>query len=190
MKKICSKCKEEKSLNMFYKRKNSKDGYTGVCSSCESKRKKTYRKNNPEKSKRERVRFRIINYFKKLYPNNYKKINSKICSKCKNKQGIGQFHKNNTTYDGLYSYCKKCSKTLGKKFSKDNKNQIYLSKRAYYNKQVEELGDYYIKQALLQGTNLKSGDIPQWLIEAKRQEIKLKRTIEKGDKDERQKTSK
>ena len=180
MKKICSKCKEQKSLNMFHKRNDSKDGYTGVCSRCINKRKKTYRENNPEKSKRERIRFRIINYFRKLYPNNYKKINSKICSKCKNKQDIEQFHKNKATCDGFYSYCKKCSKTLGKRFRKDNKNQVYLSKKGYYNKQVEELGDYYIKQALLQGTNLKSGDIPEEIVKAKREHLKLKRILKKN----------
>lgn len=34
MYKKCNKCKEEKNLNLFYKKKDSKDGYTNQCKAC------------------------------------------------------------------------------------------------------------------------------------------------------------
>ena len=49
---------------------------------------------------------------------------------------------------------------------------------------VDSLHDRYIKQLLTSGNNLSLKDIPQWLIEAKREELQLKRTIRK-EHDER-----
>lgn len=45
MEKICSRCNENKSIENFCKRKNSKDGYHGVCKKCRNSDKKIYRDN-------------------------------------------------------------------------------------------------------------------------------------------------
>ena len=44
--KICSKCKENKSHNEFYKDKDSKDGFRSSCKSCNSTMCKKYYKDN------------------------------------------------------------------------------------------------------------------------------------------------
>ena len=35
--KICSKCKQEKDIILFSKRKDSKDGYRNICKECDNK---------------------------------------------------------------------------------------------------------------------------------------------------------
>lgn len=48
MKKICTKCLEEKSLSEFYKKKTAGDGRSSHCKSCINKYQKKYREENKE----------------------------------------------------------------------------------------------------------------------------------------------
>lgn len=41
--KICSKCKQEKDIILFSKRKDSKDGYRNICKECDNKLHKRYK---------------------------------------------------------------------------------------------------------------------------------------------------
>ena len=172
MKKRCCKCKEFKPLDMFgsYNCKNAKtmtpDGLKRDCKKCRN-----------EQERIRRICYRIKNHFMKLYPEYYEKNNNKTCSKCKKAKDINQFSKSKSTYDGFYPYCKKCDSIVSSKFRQDNKEHIYKTKKAYNEKQNKELGDYYVKQCLLRGTILKSKDIPQEVVEAKRDHLKLKRII-------------
>ena len=50
--KTCTKCKETKSLELFYKASKNKDGYTTECKLCNNKRSKEWRENNPERKHR------------------------------------------------------------------------------------------------------------------------------------------
>lgn len=49
MTKVCVKCNEEKSLDMFAKGKNYKDGRRGTCKKCHTKYVTNYYNNNPDK---------------------------------------------------------------------------------------------------------------------------------------------
>ena len=49
--KVCTKCGIEKSLNEFYKHKDTKDGFRSQCKTCTLAACKIYRQNNPEKCK-------------------------------------------------------------------------------------------------------------------------------------------
>jgi hypothetical protein len=49
--KICSKCKIEKSVTLFSKDKNRKDGLKLYCNDCRKIESKIYRERNPEKRK-------------------------------------------------------------------------------------------------------------------------------------------
>ena len=49
--KVCTTCKEEKDVSLFYKRKESKDGFHCMCKLCISKSGGRYRKLNLEKIK-------------------------------------------------------------------------------------------------------------------------------------------
>jgi len=61
MKKICSKCKEEKDLSEFYKHKKNKDGYWYACKACKAGRSKKYREKNKESIRVKKKKYREDN---------------------------------------------------------------------------------------------------------------------------------
>ena len=63
--KRCSKCKEEKSLEEFYKNKARRDGVTPICKSCRRESQKKYREENPGK---------VLEGKKKYYEENRDKV--------------------------------------------------------------------------------------------------------------------
>tara|TARA_R100001530_G_scaffold20653_1_gene17154 strand:+ start:219 stop:704 length:486 start_codon:yes stop_codon:yes gene_type:complete len=161
MKKICCKCKEEKSVDMFYKNRTKKDGFQEECKHCNDIRVREYVDKNRDKVNKRRRDFWKNN------PERYKKHLQK-----------GRLYTENNREKERERTRKYYKKNKDKELNRGKKNR-------------DELADNYIVRCMLQkNKTLKSEDIPQWLIEAKRQEIKLKRILIKGDKDERQKTSK
>ena len=161
MKKICSKCKEEKSVDMFYKNKSRKGGFHYECKPCDNIRKRVYVNKNRDKVNKRRRDFWKDN------PEKYKKYleKGKIYIENNKEKEIKRHHK----------------------YYKKNKDKELNRGKKYR----DELADNYVIRCMLQNNKtLKAEDIPKWLIEAKRQEMKLKRILKKGDKDERQKTSK
>ena len=129
----------------------------------------------------------------------------KICCKCKEEKPVDMFYKDRIKKDGVRPYCKPCESHKHKDYYLNNKDNIKWGSQQWrlknkerlkeYSKKthsriVKNLEDVYVKHSLTTGNSLSHKDIPKWLIEAKRQEMKLKRILKKGDKDERQKTSK
>ncbi len=55
--KVCSKCKEEKNVNEFYKQKRSKDGLSYRCRDCN----KRYKIDNADKLKKQNKEYRTLN---------------------------------------------------------------------------------------------------------------------------------
>lgn len=49
MSKICNKCKQDKNLNDFYKKKQTRDGLTSQCKICINQRYSVYQKKNMQK---------------------------------------------------------------------------------------------------------------------------------------------
>ena len=92
--KICTKCNLIKSLDSFYIRKDSKDGYRNSCKECDLKKSKNYYKDN------------IIS--KDEYHCNYRKLNSEnLKNKSKiyrinNKEKINLHFKNRKSIDPLF----------------------------------------------------------------------------------------
>lgn len=89
MNKTCSKCGEEKALELFRKQKLNKSGYAADCKACHSKYMTAYYANNPEKNA-EKVRMNT--YYKpnwhrhKITEEKYKEllaIHSGLCHACK-----------------------------------------------------------------------------------------------------------
>lgn len=64
--KVCSKCKEEKSICEFSNRTSSKDGKRSSCKKCESLNTKQWRQNNQEKVKSQKQRYLKKNHQKNL----------------------------------------------------------------------------------------------------------------------------
>jgi transposase-like protein len=68
-------------------------------------------------------------------------------------------------------------KENGAKYYSENKVEILRKQKIYFKGQSENLTDNYISQLLTRENNLSREDIPRWLIDAKRQQIKLQRII-------------
>lgn len=64
--KLCRACHIEKELTFFSVRRQSKDGLSSICKSCDSIRSCQWKKDNPEKAKKQRVDWVNANYEKKL----------------------------------------------------------------------------------------------------------------------------
>ena len=161
-KKQCSKCREFKHLCMFHIDKSKKLGVFSSCKLCRKSLSQEYWKSNKEK----------------IYKRNRRWVS-------KNKDWV---------YDYKKDYVEK-NKDLVRKWARDyvkrNKNDVYKrhgiyreNNRDMINKKrrlsVENLADYYIKQRICKGGSLSHKDIPQVLVDAKRQYMKINRITKKG----------
>lgn len=116
---ICSRCKQEKTVFNFYRRTSRKRGYHYTCKKCDQK---NYKKNS------ERIRIRNLmqayNLTKEQY-NNLNKIQSGVCLICKNKCEIhGHLSVDHNHFTGAVRglLCSHCNKGLG--CFKDNINLL------------------------------------------------------------------
>ena len=152
--KVCSKCKTEKSVNLFYKDNTRKDRLNNSCKECINFAQKKYRKLNTEK----------IHAKKKLY----RKLNTeKIALKSK------QYYIDNRERLAAYACVwnkNNPKKNLSYKRNWMKKNPVAV---ADYNKRItERLGDGYIKTH-----HLKINNPPKELIELKRVQILITREL-------------
>jgi len=96
--KVCSVCKEEKELNLFYKNKDSRGGFRNECKFC------TY-----EKTKKLVAKNKKQNFLK-----DYTQVIKK-CNFCKKEKSALEFYKKIKTKDGLDYACKCCIKIISEK---------------------------------------------------------------------------
>lgn len=85
--KPCKKCGEEKSLQEFYRSRETNDGFTNHCRSCLAEQEQTAE-----------IRKSI------------KDPNKAYCPSCKQKKSKSDFHKNSSRRNGVDIYCRDCSK--------------------------------------------------------------------------------
>jgi hypothetical protein len=117
--KICKVCGIDKSIDEFYLRKDSIDGYRNDCKECFNERAKKYKKNNPEKIKKLKHLFFERNKndlllkkqeYRKNNPEKYKAENkryyekTKIIQKVKKKKWITE---NREAYNQYFRTMKK-----------------------------------------------------------------------------------
>ena len=104
--KVCTKCGEEKSLDDFYRNKNTKDGRMSECKTC--RRKYHCQRNFP------------IDTTKK----------NKVCGKCGEKKPIKEFNRDRNSSDGLCTWCRTCArKRWSERYSK---KRYYLNRYAAF----------------------------------------------------------
>jgi len=115
--KICTKCKIEKDLSEFSKRKASNDKLSSICKKCKKKYDKKYKKDNyiiiQEKKRKyyQKNKMKILEYYKK-YPQYDKKYHSIYYKENKNKiKRIKKTYRNSKakydTYASQISYADK-----------------------------------------------------------------------------------
>ena len=148
MKKQCSKCKEFKDLSMFSKSKGAKDNLYPCCKSCSNIINKSYRINNIDKIKERERSFHKSNKEKQ------------------NKIAKDYYHRN-----------KEVMQKQSMEYHKKNHNAILKSNRTKGRLKVINLDDRYIKQLICNTSNLTHRDIPQEVVEAKRQLNEVKNSL-------------
>jgi hypothetical protein len=132
--KICSRCKKEKSLDNFTKKKTNKDGLDNECRECKSERKKQWKEKNKnyKSPSREKITFtcvecgkeRVIN--KEHFPEDY------VCPYCRREKTMKEKYGYETNLmksldlervdlSSGYRTCSKCGRELP--FDKFTKNK-------------------------------------------------------------------
>ena len=96
MTKKCSKCKETKDLNLFYKSNTVKGGYQGYCKECH-------------------LAFNYENVARLRLSGPTVHLDSKVCRGCNNRKPISQFGVKTGVADGKLPYCKPCWRDYVKK---------------------------------------------------------------------------
>lgn len=202
--KACSICKQKKLFRDFHVSNKKKNTFCSQCKECVSE----YGKKRTN-SDIHQIRLWLIRKdkeVKKTYPI-FKK-----CYKCKtlkpmkdyNSKGVSKKTKDGT--DTKSAWCKECLKIKSKEYREMNLNRErekgrlrmtkYIKENYYEHKEIrrawrakgrEEINDWYVKTLLLREASngasiLKGKQIPQSLIDLKREEIKLNREIKKRKK--------
>ncbi len=183
--KVCSKCGEEKPLELFYKRVDSKDGKRGACKECDKPRlqsaSKKYREKYPErhaakfKSWAERNKQYNKERWKKYAEENAEKLKEKRQKDYwddpeKYRQRSNKWGKQNR--EKINSYARIWIKTRPDIRQKANE----ASRRATA-KAIDNLTDTYVKAVIVAGTTIPRGAIPISMIEAKRIQLQIKRFL-------------
>ena len=113
----------------------------------------------------------------------------KKCNKCKEIKDVSNFYKRYDRTNGYKSICKICdnkSSSIRKKkngYKHDKKRQVIGSKhhksaKINSRKHRSEMSDMYIRSLMTKKTkNLKPEDIPDELVSAYRENLKLKRQL-------------
>lgn len=132
--KICSKCREEKSVSEFYRKTSSKDGYMLHCKKCDHAKLTKWKEENSERYKLGRKE-----YYKKYAEENLDKIRAAQREYVKtHKDEISaygratrdryrEYHK---AYNKIYSQTEKCKITM-KRYSDTNKDAIKTYQKSY-----------------------------------------------------------
>lgn len=128
--KVCKKCKEEKSLDRFYKPKN-RPNHSNKCMDCINE------EDRIKEAKKKPIEI-------PLPPN------TKICIKCSSLKHETAFGKHTKSKDGLKSACKDCRNQENKEYVSNNREAVRdRSKKAYHadieKSRKQSLDSYYRK---------------------------------------------
>ena len=118
--KICNICEIQKSIDEFYKHKNSRFGVDSVCKVCRRKQNAEWRAKNPNYMKQWHKD--NIDHSRE-YSRNWNKNNSERC-----KKNLKEWRKNN----------KDKIKLQDKKWRCKNSEKVKQGKRKYYNKKITD----------------------------------------------------
>lgn len=104
MKKICTKCKEEKSLSDFHKHKSNKTGIRTICKICSTNYSSNWYKNNTEKSLQTKKKWREVS--KQTDPLKLKLRDKESKLKCNFGITLDDYNRMFVTQNGNCGICK------------------------------------------------------------------------------------
>ena len=113
--KICKRCGESKSLDLFSKNRAARDGLVNNCKPCEIKRVKEWERLNPKKVKAWSEKNRTSNLRASLPANT-----TQVCNKCGIEKPLNQFGKNCRRKNNVRLSCKECNVQMVMKKYKEN----------------------------------------------------------------------
>jgi hypothetical protein len=122
----------------------------------------------------------------------------KLCGTCKVKKPLDAFHRRrgNKT-DGRKSMCKLCTKHYdrawvvknrerhrlnGMRWRLNNPNYYKSLKRKNDRRYIKNLSDAYLKKLITKNSDIKFKDVTQKMLDKKREQVLLKRTLEEKGK--------
>ncbi|WP_157119062.1 hypothetical protein [Azohydromonas lata] len=181
--KTCTKCKETLPLDVFARDSQRAGGLRLRCKSCDNERRRSWTKANPERtriaSKRKnaardaaRVEART-NKLAALPPD------KKKCPQCASIYPLAEFPVDKTKSSGHTSWCRNCYRHAWR----SNYQEHAPKRRAQQRQETAELSDGYVRRKLIRDSGIQPGDVPQALIDLKREHLRLLRQLRK-DKDE------
>ena len=119
---------------------------------------------------------------------------TKQCNRCKEIKDVSKFYRkrkyNSFTKAGYNPVCKICNSIICKMRNKISCDHVQQAE--YYYKDIKKsrkrkkqiksiarnsLSDQYVKELLIRRTNLKTSDIPDDLVELKREQLKIIRIL-------------
>lgn len=163
--KKCSKCGEVKPFDEFYKRARSKDGLFPHCKACDIEKSKSYYAANKSKSTARNAAYYHANSGKiTAQKKDYRARNAE-----ENRAKAKEYRTANREKVKQWRMAHRAA----------NAEKIKLEYKAYQRNLVDGMGSSYIKHLLTCNTILSRKDIPDWLVEAKREQLKLKRELRK-----------
>ena len=116
---------------------------------------------------------------------------TKHCNKCNNDKDISMFYKDRSQKFGIRSICKKCDdittelwrdnnkeKYLSRQIERSRKKNAKKTRKIRSQKHRTEMSDMYIRSLMTKKSkHLNSKDIPDVLVQAYRENLKLKRKL-------------
>jgi hypothetical protein len=135
---------------------------------------------------------------------------TKICSTCKVKKDVSLFYRDKGKPDGRKYQCKACREKTSTIYRLKNLERIRENQRRFHEKNPEKARQYearyikknpdkmiakgkkcrddlsgrYIKGLLNKSLGIKSEQVTEWLIEAKRSHLNILREIREGKRNE------
>jgi hypothetical protein len=128
--KSCSKCKEFKSFDDYYKHKLHSDGYSSNCKSCDNIR---------SKAKQEVYKGRNLNLLSDVF--------DICCVSCKNTKNMNNFSRSSIKRNGYSNVCKECDSVRKKNNRKDykikNSPNLLEEKKCCHCSQFKSTDEFY-----------------------------------------------
>jgi len=152
--KTCPKCQVEypATIEYFNRNKNTIDGLFGWCKKCKKESDHKYHWEHIDEINKQRKEWRKKHkevtaakdrlYRKKMKGRKQEEIVipcAKKCSRCGKTKALNEFFKDITIKDGLYVYCKECTKNKNKKSYQKHKDTRKMSGKIYRDRNKEKI---------------------------------------------------
>ncbi len=147
-KKLCTQCKESKPLLAFFRDKSRKDGYAHRCKECSKTNYAAWYQDNKERVSKRQADWHLANRERSL---------------ARSAAWRNSHREHIQARDAAYY--------------KAHQQQKRESSRARSKQGAEQLSDTYVRQVLTDGTSLRYRDVPQSLVDAKREHLRVIRAL-------------